>query len=200
MKAVHRQAVSPRSRWTRSVAVVMAAGLLAAGSLAVAAEDPAGGGNGAAPGKGASDKSASDKRAADKGAAAAGEQVTYARHIQPILKESCVQCHRAPPANANRGAGRPGGAGGAPGARPRGPAGGLRLDDKAAVLRGGKHGKAIVPGKGEDSLLYRVLREPVTIDGEEIHAMPKARPNQDFTPIADEEIELIKTWIDQGAK
>jgi hypothetical protein len=68
------------------------------------------------------------------------------------------------------------------------------------MMKGGKHGKVIIPGKSADSLLFKVLKEPVTIDGEEIHAMPKARPNQDFTPIADEEIELIGKWIDQGAK
>ena len=68
------------------------------------------------------------------------------------------------------------------------------------ILKGGKHGKAVIPGKGEESLLYKVLKEPVKIENEEIHTMPKARPGQDFTPIGDEEIELIKKWIDQGAK
>ena len=151
---------------------------------------------------------------ADPGAADAAERVTYAKHIQPILKESCVQCHKAPAPNAGRGPGGPAGGrgpGGAGGARrgpgggpggggPRGPAGGLRLDDKAMILKGGKHGKAVLPGKGEESLLYQVLKEPVTVEGDEIHAMPKARSGQDFTPINDDEIELVKKWIDQGAK
>lgn len=163
-------------------------------------------------------------KAADPAAEVKAEdKVLYVKHIQPILKESCVGCHRMQPANAGRGPaggrgpGGPGGPPGGPGARrgpggpggggpggpgggPRGPAGGLRLDDRAAMMKGGKHGKPVVPGKGEESLLYKVLKEPVTIDGEEIHAMPKARPGQDFTPIADDEIELIKKWIDQGAK
>jgi hypothetical protein len=163
-------------------------------------------------------KVAPAKRAdGNAGTDVAGDLVSYARHIQPILKESCVQCHKAPAANAGRGPGdagargpgqggaggagarRPGGPGG-PGGGPRGPAGGLRLDDKAMILKGGKHGKAVLPGKGDESLLYRVLKEPVTIDGDEVHAMPKARPGQEFTPINDDEIELIKKWIDQGAK
>jgi hypothetical protein len=67
-------------------------------------------------------------------------------------------------------------------------------------MKGGKHGKAIVVGKGEESLLYKVLKETVTVGDDEIHAMPKAKPGQDFTALPDEEIELIKTWIDQGAK
>lgn len=68
------------------------------------------------------------------------------------------------------------------------------------ILKGGKHGKAVVPGKGEESLLYRVLKEPVKIGEDEIHAMPKAKPGQEFTAINDDEIELVKKWIDQGAK
>lgn len=195
MHRLHRGTFRSTRQWIRTAAVVVAASLFTAGSFAVAADD---------------------KPAADKGAAGE-EQITYAKHIQPILRESCVQCHRAPQVNANRGPGGPGGAGGQPGGRrapggapgggagggggrPRGPAGGLRLDDKAAILKGGKHGKALVPGKGDESLLYRVLKEPVKIDSDEIHAMPKARPNQEFTPIADDEIGLIKKWIDQGAK
>src|SRR5688500_17259564 len=85
-----------------------------------------------------------DGKAAD---GAAAEKVTYVKDIQPILKESCVGCHKAPAANRGPGAGR--GPAGAPGGRPgagrgpgggpggpggggpgmRGPAGGLRLDD-----------------------------------------------------------------------
>jgi hypothetical protein len=30
--------------------------------------------------------------------------------------------------------------------------------------------------------------------------MPKSRPGQDAKPLTDEQIELIKQWIDQGAK
>jgi len=82
----------------------------------------------------------------------------------------------------------------------RGPGGGLRLDDKAQIMKGGKHGKAVIPGKAEASLLYKVLKEPVTVGKDEIHSMPKSRPDQDFEPLADDEIELIKKWIDQGAK
>jgi hypothetical protein len=160
----------------------------------------------------ADDKPAAKKPAADK--ADAGDAVTYAKDIQPILQESCVQCHRAPNANAG-GPGGPGGGpggppgggpggrrgpGGGPGGGPRGPAGGLRLDDKAQILRGGKHGKAVVPGKADESLLYKVLKEPVKVGNDEIHAMPKAKPGKDFTPINDDEIALIKKWIDQGAK
>lgn len=134
---------------------------------------------------------AADAKPAVPADAAVDEKITYLKHIQPLLKESCVRCHRAPGASAGRGPGGPG---------MRGPAGGLRLDDRVAILKGGKHGKAVMPGKGEQSLLYKVLKEPVNVDGDEIHAMPKAKPGRDFMPLNDDEIELVKKWIDQGAK
>src|SRR5688572_15633293 len=152
--------------------------------------------------------SAADEKAAD--AKKADAPVTYVKDIQPLLKELCVRCHGAPQA-AGRGPGGapgqrpPGGPGGrpgpgGPGGGPRGPAAGLRLDSKPAILKGGKHGKAVVPGKSEESLLYQVLKGPAHSGDDEIAAMPKSRPGQEFTPLPDEEIELIGRWIDQGAK
>jgi len=40
----------------------------------------------------------------------------------------------------------------------------------------------------------------VKVGNDEIHAMPKPKPGTDFTPINDDEVALIKKWIDQGAK
>ena len=152
---------------------------------------------------GAADEKADKKPPAAKADAAA--KVTYAKDIQPLLKDSCVGCHKAPaPAGRGPGGGGPGGPGGrgpgGPGGGPRGPAGGLRLDDRAQILKGGKHGKAVIPGKAEQSLLYKVLKGPVTVGKDEIHSMPKAKPGQEFVPMADEEVDLVKQWIDQGAK
>ena len=114
--------------------------------------------------------------------AAADKPVDFTRDIKPILNQSCVRCHRADPKN------------------PRGPAAKLRLDDKAAAMKGGKHGAAIVRGKADESLLYKLLAGPVTIDNKEVAAMPKAMRNQPFKPLAKDKIDLIKQWIDQGAK
>jgi hypothetical protein len=160
---------------------------------------------------------AADKEPADKDAAAGDEKVTYAKDVQPLLKESCVRCHQPPnargaggpggPPGGRRPPGGPGGPGGPPGGPggpggpgPRGPAGNLRLDDKAQILKGGKHGKAVVPGKAEESLLYKVLKGDTTAGKDTVHGMPKAKPGQDFEPLADDQIEVIKKWIDQGAK
>jgi mono/diheme cytochrome c family protein len=66
----------------------------------------------------------------------------------------------------------------------------LRLDAKAIVMRGGKSGPLLVAGKSAQSLLVRRL---VGLGGE------KQMPLDD-EPLSDEQIGLIRAWIDQGAK
>ncbi|HEX8910875.1 MAG TPA: DUF1553 domain-containing protein, partial [Humisphaera sp.] len=66
----------------------------------------------------------------------------------------------------------------------------LRLDAKAAALKGGEGGPAIVPGKSADSPLAKRIasHDPDAV-------MP---PKGDrLTP---EQVALIRAWIDQGAK
>jgi hypothetical protein len=141
---------------------------------------------------------AADDKPADK-------PVDFKKDIQPIFKQSCTRCH-------GQGQGGPGGGG--PGARPggggsggpggpgggRGPGGGFRLDDKAAALKGGKAGNDIVPGKSADSLLFKLLSGPVTVGDHEIAQMPKGMRNQPGKPLTPQQVELVKNWIDQGAK
>jgi mono/diheme cytochrome c family protein len=65
----------------------------------------------------------------------------------------------------------------------------LRLDSRLAVLKGGLSGPAIVPGKSAESLLVRLIAglEPDRL-------MPLGGP-----PLSDEQIGLIRAWVDQGA-
>ncbi|HWE95282.1 MAG TPA: c-type cytochrome domain-containing protein [Tepidisphaeraceae bacterium] len=136
-----------------------------------------------------------------------GKAVDFVKDIQPIFKESCVKCHKAPDARGpGRGPGGPGGAGaagpggaGGPGGPGRGPAGGFRLDDKAAAMKGGKHGVAIVAGKAEDSLLYKLLTGPAKAGDDEVSAMPKGRRGEEFKALPADQVKLIKQWIDEGA-
>lgn len=115
-------------------------------------------------------------------AADGDKAVDFNKDIKPILTQSCVKCHRQDPRN------------------PRGPAGGFRLDDLTAALKGGKAGSDIVPGKSADSLMFKLLTAPVKVGNHEIGAMPKPMRGQEFKPLPQEKIDLIKAWIDQGAK
>lgn len=67
--------------------------------------------------------------------------------------------------------------------------GGLRLDTFAQLLQGGDSGAIISPGKSSESLLIQKLKGMV---GQRMPA--GGRP-----ALSDESIQLISTWIDEGA-
>ena len=94
--------------------------------------------------------------------------VDFSREVRPILAERCEQCHGAKKQE-----------------------GGLRLDRKSAALKGGdNYAPAIVPGKSDESPLWRfVAKEDADLqmppEGERLSAA---------------QTETLKRWIDQGAK
>jgi len=94
----------------------------------------------------------------------AQEPVSFTKDIQPILQNSCLKCHGEAMQLSK-----------------------LDLRSLESTLKGGEKGAAIVPGKAEESRLYR------RIAGLERPAMP-----MDGKLTADE-ISAIKNWIDQGA-
>jgi mono/diheme cytochrome c family protein len=94
-------------------------------------------------------------------------QVSFDRDIQPILAARCLVCHGE-----------------------KKQSGGLRLDAKEFVLRGGQSGPAIVPGNATGSLLYR--RVAAKNDDER---MPPVGDRLDEAQLA-----LLKSWIDAGAE
>ena len=65
---------------------------------------------------------------------------------------------------------------------------GLDLSSREGALLGGLRGPAIVPGNAADSLLFR------QIAGMEGPAMPLG------VPLTEEEIEVFRTWINEGAE
>lgn len=98
---------------------------------------------------------------------AAPAKVEFNRDIRPVLNNQCFKCH-----------------GGVK------EAGGLNLQFRDLALKSGESGKtAIVPGKPEESELYRRL---TTTDGDE--HMPKKGP-----PLTEEQTALFKQWIAEGA-
>jgi hypothetical protein len=69
--------------------------------------------------------------------------------------------------------------------------GGLFVQTVAQLLQGGSHGPAIVPGKADSSNLIKKL-SPNPPFGDR---MPQGGP---YLP--DSTIQIIRTWINQGAK
>ena len=68
---------------------------------------------------------------------------------------------------------------------------GLRLDRKADALEGGDSGAAIRPGKSAESLLILYV---TGMNEDEIIMPPRGRR------LTDEQVGLLRTWIDQGAR
>ncbi|MBI3424135.1 MAG: PSD1 domain-containing protein [Acidobacteria bacterium] len=91
----------------------------------------------------------------------------FEKKIRPVLADNCYACHSS---------------------KLKKPMGGLVLDTKAGLLKGGVSGAAIVPGKPAESLLLRVLRY-----NDPILKMPPAGKLPD-TVIAD-----FEQWIAAGA-
>jgi hypothetical protein len=97
--------------------------------------------------------------------AAADKPVSFTKEIQPVLETSCWKCHGAAIQLSK-----------------------LDLRTREAALKGGEKGAAIVPGKAEDSKMYRLVA------GLEKPAMPMDGK------LSAEQIATIKDWINQGAK
>jgi mono/diheme cytochrome c family protein len=109
--------------------------------------------------------------------------VDFNKDIKPIFKQSCIKCHSL---NNQR----------------HKAAAGFSLDSRESALKGGDnaHDKDLIPGNSKDSIMVQLLAKPVNVDGEDIEAMPKHKKGEEFKPLPDDKIQLIKDWIDQGAK
>lgn len=100
--------------------------------------------------------------------ASAQGEVDFAQDIEPIFKENCLRCHNEEKTKS-----------------------GLRLDQRALMLRGGDSGLAtIVPGDSKKSYLIEV----VTLRDDEMAMPPKG------DPLTDVQVSLLSKWIDEGAE
>src|SRR4051794_5990784 len=98
------------------------------------------------------------------------EPVSYTNDVLDILEDKCVGCHGSALAENK-----------------------LSLEGIPAMLKGGKKGPALVPGKADESLLFRMAAHRV-----EPVMPPKDKPGN--SPLSPEELGLLKLWIDAGAK
>ena len=99
---------------------------------------------------------------------AASRAIDYAADVRPILEARCYACHG-----------------------PKKQKAGLRLDEKAAALRGGSDGvEAIRPGHGAESEL---IRRVASRD-------PEERMPPEGEPLTPDQVATLRAWIDQGAR
>jgi hypothetical protein len=97
--------------------------------------------------------------------------LSYQADIKPIMDQYCVECHKAGGKGTEKS--------------------GLLLDTYAATMKGTNFGPVVIPGQAINSTLYRLVTGK---------ADPSLRMPHDSEPLAEDKINMIKDWIDQGAK
>jgi WD40 repeat protein len=93
--------------------------------------------------------------------------VEYAKDVEPIFANKCFVCHSGNVTEAK-----------------------FDMSTHAGVLKGGKRGAAVVPGKSKESNLFLFCsrqKKPVM-------------PPKSEEPLSPQEVTIVKLWIDEGAK
>ncbi len=93
----------------------------------------------------------------------------YTTKVKPIFEANCVRCHG--------------------GLNHRG---GLNMDTRESMLKGGHDGAVLVPGDPAKSLLVRLIRHEGPAD--DPMSMPPKKPK-----LSDEDIAVVERWVKAGA-
>jgi uncharacterized membrane protein len=96
------------------------------------------------------------------------EQFVYTDIVKPILERRCIQCHKESKSKGK-----------------------FRMDTYDLLVKGGKEGSGIEPGKSAESNI--LIRMALPKDDDE-HMPPEGKPD-----IEDSEVAIIKWWVDNGA-
>ena len=105
------------------------------------------------------------------GLAETPREIEFNRDIRPILSDNCFQCH-GPDSKARQGE--------------------LRLDREEDAVAARKDGSAIVRGKPAESELVRRINHA--------DAAERMPPAESGKKLSAEQIELLRRWVEQGAK
>ncbi len=97
-------------------------------------------------------------------------EVSYSKDLYPIIKSKCMKCHEKDDENPNS----------------------FAMDNYAFLRSSGKTKDMIIPGDGANSyLVIKLLPKPPK--GAQMPIFAKKK-------LPDDEVDLFKRWIDQGAK
>lgn len=105
--------------------------------------------------------------------------ITFVSDIKPLFEQSCIRCH-----GGDRGRG------------------GIKLDTRENVIKGGREGTLFEVGKSEKSSL--VIAISMLDPKSAMPPMPRNQkpdsPPSGPKPLTAAEVGLVRAWIDQGAK
>ncbi|MBY0513994.1 MAG: NB-ARC domain protein [Gemmataceae bacterium] len=95
------------------------------------------------------------------------DPVEYSKDIAPIFENKCLVCHSGNVVESK-----------------------FDMSTYAGVMKGGKRGPAVVPGKSAESKMFLFCSRQ----------MKPIMPPKSEEPLTPQELTLVKLWIDQGAK
>ena len=96
--------------------------------------------------------------------------MSFKNDIFPVLKMNCLPCHSEAQMNPSE----------------------LYLDSYDQLMTGGKHGRPVVPGKADSSIIMKKLSSKPPFGD--------PMPMKAKIPMTDSSINIIKNWVNQGAK
>jgi tricorn protease-like protein len=101
--------------------------------------------------------------------------VSYDKEIEPIFYKRCTVCHSGKPKDLK---------------------GKFDISTYEGLIKGGRRGSPIVPGKSASSMLIKQIGRTE----EPFMPPPTVKEGRPPDPVTPEELALIKLWIDQGAR
>ena len=123
------------------------------------------------------------------GVACGRQEVSYRQNVNPIFQKNCKICHNKEGVGCTTS--------------------GFNIENYKTVMKGTKYGPVIVPGSSISSSLMRMVQHEtdpsinmpkeysVIVKDHKQVVVPSADRARQLTP---RELQLIRTWIDQGAK
>ena len=109
--------------------------------------------------------------------AVTGANLSFKADVFPIVRKYCLPCHAEESYNPSQ----------------------LSLDTYELLMKGGKHGPPVVPGKPEESIMLKKLSpDPPFGDPMPLKVRRRKNPSQQ-KKLTEEEIRSITEWIKQGA-
>lgn len=108
------------------------------------------------------------------------QETSYSKDVKPILDANCIECHDGKGEGSEES--------------------GLILVTYDDLMQGTKFGQVVVPGDSESSTLFRLVghKADPKIQMPPHHSDTVA--SKRMQPLSDKQIEVIRIWIDQGAK
>ena len=107
-------------------------------------------------------------------------QVSFSQNVKPILNAKCLSCHNGKGEGSARS--------------------GFSVVNYENVIAGTKFGKVVVPGSALSSSLYLMVAQKTSPEIQMPPHHTESVAKHKLEPLTEAELDVVKRWIDQGAK